>query len=204
MCRKMFFVIALFLVLGLVGTNVASALTIEVRVSAGSDDAEEAVNPGNQDTYNTSSDLEIIDDNDDNGGRQFVGMNFRNVAIQPGVKIKEAYVEFGCDASKFDSADAYLLIWGHLTPNPDGFATPLTPTSISDRPRTEAKVPWEPEPWTTAGQISHTSDISSIINEIINQDGWASGNAIEIIIGEDTSKGPFTTVDQTGYAAHPG
>ncbi|MFC1633745.1 LamG domain-containing protein [Planctomycetota bacterium] len=193
MCKKLVLLVSFVLALCLVGTNVVSAaMVIEIRVSAGSDDAEEAVNTGFQDTYNTSSDLEIVDDNDDNGGRQFVGMNFRNIPIEPGAKITNAYIEFTCDASKFNSDDAYLLIWGHLALNPDGFAGPLTPTTISDRPRTEAKVPWEPEPWTTGGQISHTSDISSIINELINQDGWASGNAIELIIGEDTSKPAFT------------
>jgi len=192
MCRKLYFLTVLLLVLGLAGTNVVSALTIEVRVSSGSDDAEEAVNAGAQDCYNTSSDLEIVDDTSDNGGRQFVGMTFRNIEIPPGAKIKSAYIEFTCDASKFDGADAYLLIWGHLTPNPNGFATPLAANAISIRPRTQAKVPWEPEPWTAGGQISHSSDISSIIQELINQNGWTSGNAIEIIIGEDTSKGAFT------------
>jgi hypothetical protein len=182
----------LALVLALAGANVAFGEVIERRVSAGSDDAEEAVNTGAQDTYNTSSDLELIDDTSDNGGRQFVGMTFRNIGISRGARVKRAYVEFACDATKFGSGDAYLLIWGHLTPNPDGFAAPLTPTAISSRPRTKAEVPWQPEPWTAAGQISQTSDITSILQELINQPGWASGNAIEIIIGEDTSKGPFT------------
>ncbi|UCC99352.1 MAG: discoidin domain-containing protein [Phycisphaerales bacterium] len=192
MCRFAY-LICLGLVLTLAGVDtVFGATVIERRVSAGSDDAEEAVNPGFQNTYNTSSDLEIVDDNDDNGGRQFVGMNFRDITVPPWATIHSAYIEFACDATKFNSADAYLLIWGHLALNPDGFGAPLTPTTISDRPRTKAKVQWEPEPWTAAGQISHTSDISSIIEEIVNQDGWASGNAIEIIIGEDTSKGAFT------------
>ncbi|MHC4228348.1 MAG: LamG domain-containing protein [Planctomycetota bacterium] len=193
MCKRLALLTSFVLALSLVGTNVVSgALVIEVRVSAGSDDAEEAVNSGNQDTYNTSSDLEITDDNVDNGGRQFIGMNFRDVQVPPGAQIKRAYIEFVCDETKDGTADAFVLIWGHLTPNPDGFAAPLTPTEISDRPRTEAKVSWEPEPWTAVGQISQTSDISSIVEELISQDGWAPGNAIEIIIGEDTSKGTYT------------
>jgi len=193
MSTKSLLLALLVLVLALAGANAAfGGLLIEVRISAGPDDAEEAVNPGNQDTYNTSSDLELVDDNNDNGGRQFVGMNFRNVQVPLGAQIKRAYIEFACDASKFNSDPAYLLLWGHLALNPDGFGGALTPTTISDRPRTEAKVPWEPEPWTTGGQLSQTSNISSIINEIISQDGWAPGNAIEIIVGEDTSKGEFT------------
>jgi hypothetical protein len=191
MCKKLFFLVSFVLVLSLFCSNAFGAAVVERRISAGSDDAEEAVNEGNQDTYNTSSDLEILDDNNDNGGRQFIGLNFRDISIAPGADISRAYIEFVCDASKFGSGDAYLLLWGHLAPNPDGFANP-TPTMISDRPQTQAKVPWEPEEWTAAGQVSQTADISDIIRELINQEGWSSGNAIEIIIGEDTSKPEFT------------
>ena len=191
MSKKLIFLTSFLLVLALVSTNVALGDVIDIRISAGSDDAEEAVNPGNQDTYNTSSDLEIPNDNDHNGGMQFIGLNFRDIAISSGMNIDSAYIEFVCDASKFGEGDVYLLIWGHLAPNPDGFANP-TPTTISDRPRTQATVAWEPEQWTAAGQISQTVDISSIIQELIDQGGWAGGNAIEIIIGQDTSKRPFT------------
>jgi len=85
--------------------------TVEVRISAGSDDAEEAVNDGSQDTYNTSSDLEITDDNVDNGGRQFIGMNFRGIDVPRRAAIKRAYIEFVCDEIKDGTADAFLLIW---------------------------------------------------------------------------------------------
>jgi len=189
MFKRLIFLTSFVLVLALVSTNVALGDVIDIRISAGTDDAEEAANTGFQDTYNTSSDLEIPNDHNHNGGMQFIGLNFRDIAISPGVNIDSAYIEFVCDASKFGDGDAYLLIWGHLAPNPDGFANPY-PTMISDRPRTQAQVQWEPEQWAAAGQISQTADISAIILELINQEGWAAGNAIEIIIGEDTSKRP--------------
>ena len=175
MCRKLFLLTSFVVALGLVSTNVILGDVVEIRISAGTDDAEEAVNPGNQDTYNTSSDLEIPNDNDHNGGMQFIGLNFRDIGIAPGQKINSAYIEFVSDASKFGEGDVYLLIWGHLAPNPDGFANP-TPTTISDRPRTQATVAWEPEEWTAAGQISQTVDISSIIQELIDQPGWVAGS----------------------------
>jgi hypothetical protein len=193
MSRKLFALIFLVLVMGLAHSDAAlGATTVEVRIAAGSDDAEEAVNAGSQDAYNTSSDLEITDDNVDNGGRQFIGLNFRGIEVPANASIDRAYVEFVCDETKDGTADAYLLFWGHLDPNPDGFDTPLSPTAISERPRTAATVPWEPEAWTAAGQISQSADISSIIEEIVAQPGWVSGNALEIIIGEDTSKGAYT------------
>ncbi|MHC4699027.1 MAG: hypothetical protein ACYTFQ_00470, partial [Planctomycetota bacterium] len=39
---------------------------------------------------------------------------------------------------------------------------------------------------TAAGQADQTSNIASVIEEIVNQDGWASGNALVIIIGDNT------------------
>ena len=84
MPKKVIYLISLVLILALAGTNVVFGdVTIERRISASSDDGEEAVNPGNR-NYNTSSDLEMLDDHSDNGGRQFVGMNFRDIAIPPG------------------------------------------------------------------------------------------------------------------------
>ena len=65
---------------------------------------------------------------------------------------------------------------------------------ISDRPRTEAKVPWEPDPWEAGGQKIQTVDIAPIIQELIDQEGRAAGNAVEIIIGADPSKPSFTGV----------
>ena len=106
--------------------------------------------------------------------------------------ISNSYIEFVCDETKNGTDDAYLFIWGHLTPNPDGFIEPFV---ISDRPKTEAKLPWEPDPWTTAyHQKIQTVNIASIIQELIDQEGWAEGNAVEIIIGEDPDKPAFTGV----------
>jgi len=44
----------------------------------------------------------------------------------------------------------------------------------------------------SASRESLPADISSIIQELIDQPGWVAGNAIEIIVCEDTSKPAFT------------
>ncbi|MHC4175508.1 MAG: hypothetical protein ACYTBX_09675 [Planctomycetota bacterium] len=163
---------------------------IERRISASSDDAEEALNAGYT-NWNYSSDLEIVHDRIDNGGSQLVGMTFQDISIAPGEVISDAYIEFVCDERINGTADAYFLIWGHLTPNSEGFIAPYV---ISSRPKTEAKVPWEPDPWDAGGQKIQTVNIASIIQELIDQEGWVAGNAVEIIIGEDPSKPAFTGV----------
>lgn len=163
---------------------------IERRISASSDDAEEALNAG-YNNWNSSSDLELVHDRIDNGGEQLVGMTFRDIDIAPGKVIANAYIEFVCDEIINGTADAYFLIWGHLTPNSEGFAAPFV---ISNRPKTEVKVPWEPEPWDAGGQKIQTANIAPILQELIDQEGWVAGNAVEIIIGVDPDKPAFTGV----------
>ena len=163
---------------------------IERRISASTDDAEEALNSGYY-SWNYSSDLEIVHDRIDNGGKQLVGMTFRDITIMPGEVISNAYIEFTCDEIINGTADAYFLIWGHLTANSEGFVAPFV---ISNRPKTETKVPWEPDPWDAGGQKIQTVNIAPIIQELIDQPGWAAGNAVEIIIGVDPDKPAFTGV----------
>jgi hypothetical protein len=165
-------------------------VVIESRVSASSDDAEEALNAG-YNNWSGSSDLELVHDRIDNGGEQLVGMTFRNIDIAPGEVIDSAYIEFVCDERIYGTLDAYFLIWGHLTPNSEGFVEPFV---ISNRPRTDAKVPWQPDPWDAPGQTIRTVDISPIIQELIDQEGWGAGNAVEIIIGADPDMPSFTGV----------
>ena len=163
---------------------------IEQRISAITDDAEEALNAGYT-NWNDSSDLEIVDDHIDNGGSQLIGMTFRDIYIAPGERISKAYIEFVCDETKNGTDDAHFLIWGHLTPDSGGFIEPYV---ISSRPRTDASVPWEPDPWSVVGQKIQTVNIAPIIQELIDQPAWVAGNAVEIIIGADPSKPAFTGV----------
>ena len=183
--------LALPFVLGLVCTNaVFGVVVLERRISASTDDAEEALTPGYT-NWNYSSDLEIVHDRIDNGGIQLVGMTFRDINIAPGEIMSSAYIEFVCDEIINGTADAYFLIWGHLTENSEGFVEPYL---ISDRPKTEAKVPWEPDPWNTVRDKIQTVNIAPIIHELINQEGWVYGNAVEIIIGADPDKPAFPGV----------
>jgi hypothetical protein len=163
---------------------------IERRISVGSDDAEEALNAGYT-NWNYSSDLEIVDDHIDNGGRQLIGLTFRDIDIARGAVISNAYIEFVCDEVKNGTEDAYFLLWGHLTASSEGFVAPYV---ISNRPKTAAAVPWQPDPWDAGGQKIQTANIAPIIQELIDQPGWMAGNAVEIIIGADPSKPAFIGV----------
>jgi hypothetical protein len=127
---------------------------IDVRVAAGSDDAEELVTGS---MYLTSSDLELVYDR---GGDQKVGMRFTGVAIPQGATITKAYVQFQVDQTSSVATD--LTIQGEAT----------------DNAATGAAVPWTPPAWSNrneAGPDQRTSDVASVIQEIVNRGGWASG-----------------------------
>ena len=147
---------------------------IEVQVSASSDDAEET-SGGN--VRPASSDLELVQDDT----QQTVGMRFTSVAVPAGATITNAYVQFRSD--EVGSVDTSLAIAGEDADDPGTFVK--TTGNISSRPRTSAAVDWQPPPWSAIGLTGadqRTPDLAAVIQEIVDRGGWASGNAIVLIV----------------------
>ena len=178
MSGKLFCLVSVILVLSLVITNpVFGGKIWETRVSSGNDDAEQNASSGSMDL--TSSDLEIFDD----GFLQVIGLRFVNIPIPKGAIVDEAYIEFTCDETKGGTEPVSAIIEGQLNPNPPAFAD--VANNISNRPTTAASVIWNPVNWTEEGQKDKTSDITSVIQEIIDQPGWSFGNALVIILSDN-------------------
>jgi hypothetical protein len=176
--RKLIYLLSLLLVISLVFTNAAFGGKVwETRISTDNDDAEQDVSGGGMDL--SSSDLEIFDD----GGLQVIGLRFVNIPVPKGAIIDKAFIEFTCDETKGGTQPVNVLIAGELNPNPPAFAN--VTNNISDRPTTTASAAWMPENWTETGQKDKTSDITPIIQEIIDQDGWAMSNALVLILRDD-------------------
>ncbi|HHS95386.1 MAG TPA: T9SS type A sorting domain-containing protein, partial [Phaeodactylibacter sp.] len=161
----------------------SSLVPVEIcsRVSKKQDDAEEKSN-GNCST--TSSDLELVDDK---GNNQLVGVRFRNIHLPQGTTIESAYLQFTVDALN-DEDPCELIIHGELAPNPAVFKKKKH--NISDRDLTNASVQWSPEAWTNVGDdgpAQRSTDIGSIIQEIVNQEGFDEDSPIVLILsGEGT------------------
>ncbi len=152
--------------------------TATSRVSAGSDDAEEFESDSTM--YLTSSDLELVFDTS-NTGNQSIGMRFTSVDVPQGATIDSAYIQFQVDESTSETTN--LTIQGEATDNAATFTTATG--NISSRPRTGAAVAWAPPPWQTVGEAGpdqRTSDISAVVQEIVDRLGWASGNALVFFI----------------------
>ena len=184
MCKKLFMLTSLLLVWGLVCPNAAFGAVVEIPIAAENDDVEEQAN-GNMSF--DSSDLELVYDNDvtNPDDQQVVGMRFLDVPIPKGMAIISATVRF--DADDVDDAehvgDAYVIIEGELSPNTAPFEDMTN--NVSERARTAAHVSWGPAHWSEKHAKYHTPEIGGIIQEIVDQDDWASGNALVIIISQD-------------------
>ncbi|MGB2862622.1 MAG: PA14 domain-containing protein [Sedimentisphaerales bacterium] len=195
MYRQLICLVSLVLVLGLVCTNVAFAGKVwETRVSSGTDDAEQDVIGGGMDP--SSSDLEIFDD----GGLQVIGLRFVDIPIPKGAIVDNAFVEFTCDETKGGTQPVSVLFEGELNPNPPTFADATN--NITNRPTTTAKVVWVPVNWTEIGQTDRSSDITSIIQEIIDQADWTMGNALVLIL-RDNPDNPSQGVRCAKCASEP-
>jgi hypothetical protein len=157
-----------------VQTPPAGSGTFERRIATGSDDAEQSA-AGSMDLG--SSDLEMTFD----GSNQTLGLRFTNVTLAPGATITAAWVQFEADEAQSDPTT--LLIQGQAADNPATFTSAAT--NISSRPRTAASAGWSPVAWTLvseAGLKQRTPDLRSVIQEIVSRPGWASGNALAVII----------------------
>lgn len=143
-------------------------------VTSPSDDAEEEVITGEMDLG--SSDLELATDG---STAQLVGMRFSNLVIDKGATITSASIQF-TSKGNYDGA-VNLKIEGEK--NAESVAFDTAAFDISQRTRTIANVSWSPPDWTPdAGDAQKTPDLSTIVQEIIDLEGWASGNPITFII----------------------
>ncbi|GAC29615.1 DUF6701 domain-containing protein [Brumicola pallidula] len=149
--------------------------TEQVRVSSGNNDAEELISNG--DMYRDSSDLEFGHD-DYAGGLQIVGMRFESINIPQGATITSAHIQFVTDDA--NSGTTNLVIFGEDNESPNVFSN--SDDNISDRTKTSASVNWSPAAWNNENELQQTSDISVIIQEIVNRTGWAANNDIAVII----------------------
>jgi hypothetical protein len=163
--------------------------SVEARVAAGWDDAEESASGS---VSRSGSDLELVDD----GSSQTVGLRFTGLRIPAGASITNAYIKFTADETH--SGATNLAIRGQDADDAATFSS--TSRNISSRPRTGASLPWSPAPW-VAGQsvdAQRTPDLASILQEVVDRPGWASGNSMVFTV---TGSGRRTAVSWDSAAA---
>ncbi|MFT6927248.1 MAG: hypothetical protein ACJAZP_002878 [Psychromonas sp.] len=156
-------------------TEVPTAtIVVQSRVSASKDDAEE--DPDGSMSLR-SSDLELVEES----FTQTVGIRFTGLEIPENAIITKAYIQFKVDETK-NSGDALFDIVGESTANASSFDS--TNFNISYRTQTSESISWSPALWSSVGATGadqRSSDLTSIVQEIVSTTGWNSGNAMVFI-----------------------
>ena len=151
--------------------------SVSYRIDDDNDDVEESPT-GN--VYEDSSDLELVYDSY-NGGDQHVGLRFNNVAVPNGATIACAFIDFEIDVQH--TADTDLDIYVHHTNDAPGFNDGNGTFDVSGRiGGGDPSVAWDNADGPAVNQILTTPDIGSLVQEIVNRGGWASGNSMAFMI----------------------
>lgn len=110
-----------------------------------------------------------------------IGVRFTNITISKGATITSAYLTLQATAN-YVTGDS-TIIRGIAEDNTATFSTYV---NFAGRARTNSSASWTFEAWTQNSSYN-SPDLTSIIQEIINRAGWASGNALAIVTSPGTS-----------------
>ncbi|MFK8079435.1 MAG: hypothetical protein AB8B97_04055 [Granulosicoccus sp.] len=164
---------------------------IERRIASSTDDAEEELtrtgDAGPVDLGSSDPELPF------ESTPQTIGLRFTDLAIPPGATITRAWVQFTVDEIRPSNlAPIELAIHGENTADARSFEENIG--NVSNRPRTQTSVNWSPPFWeriNDVGDAQRTPDLSSIVQEIVNEaNGWQSGNALVLVISNTQSLQP--------------
>ncbi len=173
--------------------NNGSVIVFTSRVSNGSDDAEEQVSNGNVSI--TSDDLEMA--YNASRGNQITGIRFANVQIPQKARITKSYLEF--TAKRAASEETTLNISMEASDDAVGFTSGTN--NVSGRPHLSASVIWpNVAAWTKVGETHHTPDISTMIQDVVNRDGWRNGNAMAFMISGSGVRAAYAFEGPAGQA----
>ena len=167
-----------------VSATPTAAITVVIEISSSHDDAEEgeydSEDPG--DMSLSSSDLDLDEED-------YIGLRFNLVPISQGVTITDAYVQFTheLDDGSAETGTASVTIYAEAEDNPGTFTS--TPFDISDRTPTTNFATWTIPDWPIPGEsndVHKTSQLKTIIQEIIDREFWNVNNSIVLVFEANT------------------
>ena len=185
MYRKLLLLAFFVVALSLLTAGAASGNIIDIRINDGADDAEQNLDDGTMDIGSSDLELAYEDGGDPATSEQVIGLRFVGVPLDANSVVSDAYIEIEVDEVDKDGslAPVNLVIEGELALDAAAFED--VAGNITDRPTTTAKVVWSIPEWTEQDAKFQSPDISAVIREIVDQEGWEAGNAIVLIIRDD-------------------
>jgi len=177
--------LSLLIIAILINTALAmSQKVLSVRITNDNDDSEEALATaagktlGEQDI--ASSDVEL--GFEAAGLPQIAALRFAGITIPQGAVITKAYLKFTVDAVSKNADPCNLFIYAEDTVNPGSYTTDAFHISSRSLVTTDS-VAWNimAGTWTAASQSGAdqtSSDIKSLVQNLVNRPNWVSGNAM--------------------------
>lgn len=176
--------------------------TVTSRINATNNDVGDRFNSHNSPQWSGDVDgqlgvfTEAFVGGDWSGGIRNISLRFPSITIPPGATITSAKVTFIRNSGAGGDRTMHEKITGIAEDNTGVFTPATFGTTVDDartRSHTSAAVDWDfvvPNSG-SSGDVFDSADITSIIQEIINRGGWASGNAIGLYFYDDG-----TTIDK--------
>ena len=106
---------------------------------------------------------------------------FTNIKIPKGAIITKAIITLAYNWKS--GLGVKTILYGEDSDNAAAFIPKAN--DISNRPRTTANVKWNDIHSGSWGMRLTSPDITSIVQEIVNRDGWSDGNSLTILQYED-------------------
>ncbi len=183
--------------------------TIDLAISTSDDDVAQNTTGGGLNP--TATEHKIVLQDGAAGNIRTFGLRFNLVPIPPGATITDACIQFTANSgssgqinggSPAAAPPTAFSIAGDASAN----AAPFTNTASGpiNRTPTSASVPWENLPRWSAGErlpAQKTPNLSAIIQEIIDLDGWAANNSIALLISGTSGQREALSFDGTSDAA---
>lgn len=151
-------------------------------ISQGADDSEENSGTGAITLGGT-----LLDMGEASGTAQLCGVRFQGVQIPQGATIVEARLQFTSIGGDTDVPADFVINCEDIDDAP---VFTSTNSDISNRTPTAAQVAWSAVPtWGGAsvrGAAQLTSDLATIVQEVVDRGGWANGNSLVFLIDGDS------------------
>jgi len=117
------------------------------------------------------------------------GLRFTDVTIPRGMTIDSAYIQVYCHEGKSAEDVAIITIVGEANDHAETYSYDAL---ITDRPETAASVTWTVNEEWGLWMPYRTPELKSIIQEIVNREGWQSGNSLALMLkGENQGPSDF-------------
>jgi hypothetical protein len=154
--------------------------TLNLQVSASLDDSREETDGT---VAPTSTSVRI------NGSDKWGGFRFTNVTVSPGSTINTATFQYYIESTAED--DVNHIVYCEDADSSAQFTT--SSYDITNRARTTASV-YEVQLAAGAGWRS-APDIADLVQEVIDRVGWASGNALSVLVKGNYNASPYLYIE---------